>query len=112
MAIAKEPEDILTWDIEQLWNAINTIEGVKDDYKQLYQKIKWGFRLKCRITYLFPERKWYEEFANSGRVNIQGHGKFKINDFIDEVEKREETMRKILYENWEIQGPGEARIQG
>lgn len=96
----ENPDEIYTWNIEQLWNAINTIpeENLKEYENKIY-KIKHGYNIKVPIQWII--KKWYEEHPYAKRVSIWGYAKYELLPFIEEIEKREQEMRKIIEENIE-----------
>lgn len=97
--------NIYTMDIEELWNLLlEKIEEEDEDtntpYKTIYAEeinnIKEGYRLKCRINYLFPSEDCLIKHHSSKKATIKGHGKYQLNDVEDEIDQRKATMRKII----------------
>lgn len=54
--------------------------------------------------------KWYEEYPSSRTVKVYGYGKYDINTFQEEKEKRETIMRTIIIENADDGGITEPRL--
>ena len=95
-----DSEQILKWDIEQLWNACQILEEDEETHNthiEIIQTVKEGIKIKVPIYYLIQE--WWEVYPNTKRAKILGHGKYKIQDFMEEIETRTKLMRRIIYEN-------------
>lgn len=105
--LAENPEEVLDWNTEKLWNAINLLEN-KEDYKKEISRIRFGTLIKVPIWYIINE--WYEVYPSSARIKIMGYGKYKIWDFMEEKELRDSKMRKIIMENIEDDSPTEPRL--
>lgn len=90
------PEEVLTWDIEKLWNTTKQLVNEQKYKKELHQ-IKFGINIEFPIHYIIYE--WFELHPVSKKATIKGYGKYKLQPFIDEVEQREELMREIILEN-------------
>ena len=88
------PEEILTWDLEKLWNFYVMIKENRDDKE--YHQIKFGTKLIIPIRYLIEE--WYEMYPTTKKVRVLGFGKFNITEFTDEIEEREKALRKAIEE--------------
>lgn len=103
-------EELLEWDIKKLWECFKMLmqqeneDGRKmiEEYKEENDKIKNGTIIKIPIYYITNE--WYEEYPSSGRVKIYGFGKYMIESFEEEKEKRETLMREIISENMDTGG--------
>lgn len=102
----ENPDEIYEWEIEKLWNTIKTYEDeetergkIKKIYKKEIETIKNGINLKIPIWYLI--KGWYIEYPNTKRVQVKGHGKVNIIEFMEEKERRENILRTIILENLE-----------
>lgn len=94
------PDEIYSWEIGELWNAINLLEEEeKQDNEEDLEKVKYGIRIRVPIIYLI--KGWYEEHPESKRITIKGHGKYDIVEFHDEVDEREAMMRQIILDSIE-----------
>ena len=76
-----QEDEILQWDTEKLWNAINMLDN-KEDYHEEIERIKFGRKVKIPIWYITNE--WFEVYPSSAKIKILGYGKFKIWDFMEE----------------------------
>lgn len=94
-----DPQDIISLETKRLWNILNTIK--KDSKSTIdneeYYLIKYGIKIKCPIWYLSEE--WFELYPNTRKVSIKGYGKYKLNDFMNEKENRDNLMRSIIINN-------------
>lgn len=93
-------ENILKYDIEQLWNACQLLEEDPEtlpEHKQNIQKAKNGIKIKVPIYHFIQE--WFEIYPNTRKAKIIGYGKYELNDFMEEIETRNKIMRQILNEN-------------
>ena len=96
--IDTSPEEVLTWDMEKLWNALKQLTE-KEEYKKDKELIKNGIKVKFPIQYIIQE--WYKMNPENKRVTVRGYGKWKIDDFMEEIEEREDLMRQIIIEKME-----------
>lgn len=87
-----ETSEILNWNITQLYNYFLTIV----ENNKIKNKIKYGINLQIPIYYITNE--YYEIYPQSKKVNIKGFGKIDIDIFMNELEDRENLMRKIIIE--------------
>lgn len=85
-----EPE-IATYNITELWN----IYRENADQDEL-RDVKNGYIINVDIRYYTKE--WYTEYPKTKTVKIPGHGTYNLIDFLDDKEKREDTMRTALLE--------------
>lgn len=95
------PEEVLRWEIRELWRAVQLIE--RDNPKLIkaeeLNKMKNGITLDVPINY-FTEG-WYELYPNTKRAKIKGHFKIPLEQFIEEKEGRENIMRDIIIKHIE-----------
>ena len=84
---------------EALYNVFLTVTDLDAKIKQ---KVKHGINMNFPIWYIHQE--WYSTNPSTGRVTIQGHGKWKLQDFLEELEQRRLLMLKTIEE--EINTPG------
>lgn len=95
-----DENNILIYDIDKLWSILGYLKDsgypISDDN---YNLIKNGFKIKFPIHYLIEE--WYNLYPSTKRVSIQGYGKFKMDDFMEEVDKRKALLRTVIMENIE-----------
>lgn len=97
-------EDLLKWDLNELWSCFQTIltyeeekrGKLEDVYKEELQNVKEGIKFKIPIWYL--TNKWYEEFPAKKGVKVLGYGRYNINEFQQEIEKRKTIMRNVISE--------------
>lgn len=108
--ISVDREQILKWDIEQLWNACQILEEDEEtpetDLKKIEQ-VKNGINIKVPIYYLIQE--WFEVYPNNKRAKILGYGKYDMHEFMEEIETRNKIMRKIIHDNLEEEQSTEPR---
>lgn len=95
----ENPEEILEWDTEKLWNAVNIIKQEIGAEPRGYKKAKDGIRIYFPIYYI--TNKWYETYPSAKRAAIFGYGKVSIQDFMKEIEDRDTIMRNIIMEHIE-----------
>lgn len=88
------PEDVITWDIEKLWNYFDIISQDDTKSKELKEQIKYGIKHKFPIWYVLHE--WYEIRSYYKIAVINGYGKIPINEFMEEIEKRTQKMREYI----------------
>lgn len=103
----KEEISLYDLNIEELWLTLKkTLEenNLTKEYEQEHEKIKNGYKLRVDIRYLFENKGWYEEYPTSKKVRIQGHGKYPLIPFLDEIDTRKIAMIKIIEENQEEKG--------
>lgn len=108
--ISADREQILKWDIEQLWNACQILQEDEETSQQDLQNIqavKHGIKVKVPIYYILQE--WFETYPNTKRAKIYGYGKYSIHDFMEEIETRTQIMRSIIYNNTEESASTEPR---
>lgn len=100
----ENPDEILEWDTMKLWNAIQQIdEETNGALKKEIDKVRNGIKLKIPIYYITQE--WYDIYPTGQSVNIYGHNKYNINDFMEELQEREKLMRKIIFDNIDDEDP-------
>lgn len=93
-------EKISEANAEWLWNQFILLEGELNNYKELYQKIRYGINIQeFEIFDLWrPESKAIVVKPKSQQVSI--HGKlYKLTDYWTEEQERISLMRKTLFEN-------------
>lgn len=104
-----QTDNIYEWDTKQLWNAFSTLLNtptengtLKKEYEEEYEKVRYGHKIKIPIYYLTQE--WYTQKPYNKAVKIEGYGIYKLTDFMEELEHRENIMRTIIIENTEEGG--------
>ena len=93
-----DPDEVYKWDFKTLWNALKII--VKDNgvhYESKLKEIKEGKRLKIPIAWIINE--WFLPYPSGRVVTIMGQGKFRMIDFYEELDHRENLMREIILDN-------------
>lgn len=98
---------IYSWSIKELWNYFNQIMNDEDDkgitLKQLYINeyniIKYGSINKKGIPIHYINNEWYDLYPDHKIAIIRGFGKVNIDELLDEIDNREQLMRKIIIEN-------------
>lgn len=98
-----DPNEILEWNTEKLWNAVQTIKQEIGERPRGYEEAKNGIRINFPITYII--KQWYEEYPSTRKAKIMGYGKLNITDFEEEIENREAIMRNIIQEHLEDEEP-------
>lgn len=93
------PEDVIMWSTRKLWNMFEIIVNKEKGYEKQKQQVKFGINLEFPIHYITQE--WYELYPASKKASIKGYGKFPLQEFMDEIEQREEIMKEIIIENIE-----------
>lgn len=97
-------EEILNMDIKTLWKTTQIIKQQTNNKQTLkhIEQTKQGTRIPVLIWYFTEE--WYEIYPESKKVRIRGHGKYQLEDFMQEKEHREQTMRTLLINHIETKG--------
>lgn len=93
----EDPNEILEWDTEKLWNAVQQIKAELEKTPRGYEKAKNGIRINFPIQYII--KQWYEEYPSTRRAKIIGYGKVNIQELEDEIEERNTIMRQIIIEH-------------
>lgn len=108
MRTLDDPDEVYQWDLTMLYNCAKAMEDdINPKYRKLLQQAKHGIKIKIPIYYITQE--WYELYAPGKTVGVQGHGKYNMQEFMDEIEEREKLLRKIILENQGQDDPTEAR---
>lgn len=85
----------------ELWRAFKrVIAETGKQYEAEEHQVKHGINIQVPIWYITED--WYTIYPENKRVHIRGHGKISVNDYMEEIDKREDIMRKIILENSEI----------
>lgn len=105
------PEDVLQWNIKQLWNETLLLieEEPKIAKKEQIEKIKYGYNIRVPIQYIIQE--WYSLYPSNKTVNIKGYGRHKLLEFLDEIEERETNMRNLIINNMDEEGIIKPRVR-
>lgn len=104
----ENPDEIYQWDLEMLYNAVKAIEEELDTQERAtLKKCKYGFKVKVPIYYITQE--WYELYAPRKMMSVQGYGKFPMDEFMTEIENREQELRKIILDHDGEEDPTESR---
>lgn len=96
----ENPDEIFNWDSKQLWNAFKQLYEDGDIESDVYKQVKFGIKF-LNVPIWFITNDWVEILPSGKYVNIMGIGKFDLNEYMEEKEKREELMRRFIYENCE-----------
>lgn len=102
--LPENPDELLEWDLNKLWNALNQTEETKQKTKD---KAKNGIKLTIPVWYITQE--WYNINPSTKTVRILGHGTYKIEDFMQEIEDRKKIIIQELLELMENEGAIEPR---
>lgn len=93
------PEDVIelfmSADFDTLFNNFRLIKDENKLFREFYKKVKFGVILKFNINYYLKDLYNFKE--KIGLIYING-SEFDIEDFWDEIELREDYMRRALYE--------------
>ena len=96
-----DEQDIYALDTRELYNLYKrTVADTGKDYENETYQVKNGIKINVPIWYYTEQ--WYELHPENKRVTIKGHGKHPINEFMEELDAREDIMRKVIIENNEI----------
>jgi len=102
-------EEIYAMNTRELWNAFKRIvTETGKEYENEEFMVKQGIDLNIPIWYFTEE--WYTLYPENKRAAIKGYGKYEIKKLMEEIDKREDIMRKTILENNELLESEEARI--
>lgn len=65
---------------------------------------------KLGIPLVYLTNEWYLAHPSSGKVTVQGHGKYNLIDFYEDLEQREKILRAELWEALASDKPTTPRI--
>lgn len=82
-----------------LWSLFSSLDG-DDEFEEIKRRVKNGVYISFNIEKII--KGYIEEYPSNNLVKIKGHRKFSLEEYWDEVRKREKIMRNILEE--EIEG--------
>ena len=105
-----DPQDILTWNLEKLWASALVIldeETLSDLEREQLNIAKNGITIEVPIQYL--TKKYYEEYPSSKKAKILGFGKLALTKLWEEIEKRENLLKKLIIDNMDEDNPLKAR---
>ena len=89
--------DLYDMNLGQLWNLL---QAQPDDIKQVYNQeildLKRGILTNVPIIYLL--NNWFTPYPITRTVGVTGLGKYDIQAFYDDVQERENIIRKIILE--------------
>jgi len=93
-----EAENIMSWELKELWAYIKTIE---DDLENPEDKInilkaKSGINIKIPINFII--KNFYHEQPEYLIVTVSGFGKYPLTTFHNEIDEREKILRSIIME--------------
>lgn len=104
-----DPNEILEWNTEKLWNAVLTIKQEIGKKPRGYDEAKNGIKINFPIHYIINE--WYEMYPTTKTAKILGHGKAEITNILEEIEERNTLMRTIIKEHLDDEEPTTPRSQ-
>lgn len=101
------PEQVIKWEIKELWNVFLQLLNQEDnkgrslEHKYMAEKnmVKYGLYVKFPIHKVINE--FIIEYPIYNKVSILGIGKYRDIDYYDEIDKRCSIMREILIENYD-----------
>lgn len=88
-----EIENIYSWDIEQLWNWLDSAD-LQKEYPEEYEKVKEGIRIKVPIYWIIND--WWKQETHIKKASVDGFGKWELNQFMDEIQERCKIIRQII----------------
>ena len=86
-------ENIYNMGFAELWSMFLVYTEGDNSYQEETNLIKFGIDLP--IEHIYYSNEWYELFPNKSKV-ICKNKKYNLIEFIEEKEKRELIMRKII----------------
>lgn len=101
-----EEIDITDMNLSQLWKYAMAKE-LEKEYREETLRAREGLSIKVPIYYL--TEGWYETYPSTGRAKVIGFGKFPLKELMEEIEKREALLRKIIMEYEKGEDPIEPR---
>lgn len=105
----EDPNEILEWDTEKLWNAVQQIKEEIEKQPRGYEQAKNGIKIKFPIQYIINQ--WYDMYPSTKNARILGYGKTNIQNLLDEIEERNSIMRKIIIEHTDNEEATKPRIE-
>lgn len=81
--------------IGELWSILQQLKEEHGINEKEYKQIKG----EDNIPIYWITEEWYSIYPATKTVIIEGIGKVKINEFMDEIEKRKALIRKYIIEN-------------
>lgn len=107
--ILESPDEILEWNTQKLWNAVQIIKEEIGQEPKGYKQAKDGIKLIFPIQYIIQE--WYETYPSNRKAKILGYGKARMTDFLEEIEQREAILRNIIQQNTNNENPTQPRTK-
>ena len=89
-----DKQELMKAEIKELWEYIKSIQEETGDYDEGIEQVKKGIDIMLPIWYITEE--WYDIYPSSKRVKIMGFGKLRIQDFMEEKDRRSAIMRSII----------------
>lgn len=100
--------EVLEWQTEKLWNAVQAIKLEIGKTPRNYDEIKNGRNINFPIQYIINE--WYEMYPTTKKAKILGYGKVEIQQLLDEIEDRNTMMRQIIIDHATDDDPTTPRV--
>lgn len=99
MINSKEEEEVYKYSTSTLWIMFKELYRQDLIEEETYRKVKDGINLFVPIHYILEG--WFKRYPQRRNVKIKGYGTTSINKWMDEIEVREEIMRKEIINNIE-----------